>query len=202
MDREAQMARRKAVIAIAAFAVIFVVAVIGLIIMGIRSGKLASEKTLRSEFASMVNNRETMNCTVTWHPDADEGHSAGEIPNPSKLTMTFAMEKGGDTFYMDRYEFYGTYVSIYAHDDRVYIWSAVPLLAERGQLYDGDYAARRLGNVQLTRDQFDDAIPDFFDEVNESIKDIEPGAEIQCGPGGASSYSEPKDIKDWKKTDE
>ena len=43
---------------------------------------------------------------------------------------------------------------------------------------------------------------DFFDEIKGLIKDVDPGAEIQCGPGGTSSYSEPKDIKDWKKTDE
>lgn len=202
MDREAQMSRRRAIIVIIIFAIVFVVAVIGLVIMGIRNGKIASEKTLRSEFASMVQNRETMNCTVTWKPDAQEGHSAGEIPNPAKLTTTFAMEKGGETFYLDRYEFYGTYVSIYAHKDKVYMWSAVPLLAERQQLYDGEYTARRAGNVELTRDQFDEAMPDFFDEMDEFIKNVEPGAEIQCGPGGASSYSEPNDIKDWKKTDE
>ena len=202
MDREAQVARRKAIIAIVVLAAIFVVAVIGLVIMGIRSGKVASEKVLRSEFASMLKNRETMNCTVKWKPDEEENQSPGEIPNPTELTMTFAMEKSGENFYLDRYEFYDTYVSIYADGGDVYMWSAVPLLAERGQLYDGDFVAHRSGNVYLTRDQFDQAKPNFFDEIDDFIKNVEPGAEIQCGPGGVSSYSEPKDIKDWKKTDE
>lgn len=198
MDREAQMSRRKAIIVIVIFATVFVVAVIGLVIVGIRSGKIASEKTLRSEFASMIKNRETMNCTVTWKPSAEDEQNAG----PQSLTTTFAMEKGGDTFYLDRYEFYGTYVSIYAHDDKVYMWSAVPLLAKREQLYGGEYIAHRFGNAQMTREQFETAIPDFFDEMDEFIKNVESGAEIQCGPGGASSYSEPKDVKDWKMTDE
>lgn len=203
MDREARIARRRAIIIIVALATIFLLVVIGLVIMGIRSGKIASEKVLRSEFASMLKNRETMNCTIAWRP-SEEGHEQdlGEIPNPTRLTMTFAMEKGGDTFYLDRYEFYGTYVSIYGKGDNVYMWSAVPLLAERGELYDADYTARQSGNIQLTRAQFDKAMPDFFDDLDEFIKNVEPGTEIQCGTGGASSYSEPKNIKDWKKTDE
>ncbi len=203
MDREAQIARRRAIIIVVILAAIFLLVVVGLVIMGVRSGKIASEKVLRSEFASMLKNRENMNCTITWKP-SEEGREPdlGEIPNPSKLTMTFAMEKNGDVFYLDRYEFYGTYVSIYGNGNDVYMWSAVPLLAERGELYDADYTARQFGHAQLTRAQFDKAMPGFFDELDEFIKNVEPGTEIQCGAGGASSYSEPKDVKDWKKTDE
>lgn len=204
MDREAQVERRRAITVIVILAAIFVLIVAGLVVMGVRSGKIASEKVLRSEFAQMLNNRETMNCTVAWKP-SDVGHEQdlGEIPNPSKLTLTFAMEKGGNSFYLDRYEFYGTYISIYAKNDDVYLWSAVPLLAERGELYDRDYfMTREYGNVRLTREQFDKAMPDFFAEMDDFIKNLEPGAEIQCGAGGTSSYSEPKNVKDWKKTDE
>ena len=202
MDREAQITRRKAVAIVVVLVALFIVAVVGLVILGVRSGKIASEKVLRSEFGKMLKNRETLNCTITWIPDEEEGQSPGDIPNPSKLTATFAMENGGKTFYLDRYDLYGTYVSIYAHDDNVYMWSAIPLLAERGQLYEGDYIAPRFDNIQLTRAQFDKALPDFFADMDGFIKNMEPGAEIQCGPGGASSYSEPKDVEDWKRTDE
>ncbi len=198
MDRESQIARRRSIITIAVLGAVFVLATIGLIIIGVRSGKIASEKVLRSEFAKMINNRETMNCTVTWAPVGDEDATI----TPTKLTLTFAMDKGGENFYVDRYDLYGAYASIYARGDNVYIWSAVPQLAEKEQLFEGDYVARRVGDVQLTRKQFDEALPDFFDEMKESIKNVGPGAEIQCGPGGTSSYSEPKDIKDWKKADE
>lgn len=198
MDRESQIARRRSIITIAVLGAVFVLATIGLIIMGIRSGKIASEKVLRSEFARMVDNRETMNCTATWTPTENEDATL----TPTKLTLTFAMDNGGENFYIDRYVLYGAYASIYAHGDNVYIWSAVPQLAEKEQLFEGDYVARRVGDVQLTRKQFDEALPDFFDEIKGLIKDVDPGAEIQCGPGGTSSYSEPKDIKDWKKTDE
>ena len=54
MDRDARIARRRAIIIIVALATIFLLVVIGLVIMGIRSGKIASEKVLRSEFASML----------------------------------------------------------------------------------------------------------------------------------------------------
>lgn len=203
MDREAQMSRRKATIIIIGLTAVFLVIVIGLVVMGVRNGKIASEKVLRSEFAEMLNNRETMNCTVTWEPSEDEhGEDLGDTPNPLELTMTFAMEKGGEKFYLDRYELYGTYASVYSNGEDVYMWSAVPLLAERGQLFDGDYVKHRFGNVRLTRDQFDEAFPDFFSEIDDFIKNVEPGAEIQCGTGGTSSYSEPKDIKDWKNADE
>ena len=47
MDREARIARRRAIIIIIALAAIFLLVVIGLVIMGIRSGKIASEKVLR-----------------------------------------------------------------------------------------------------------------------------------------------------------
>lgn len=203
MDREAQMSRRRAVIIIIGLAVVFLAAVIGLVIVGIRNGKLASEKVLRSEFAEMLHNRETMNCTISWEPSEKEHEEGlGDTANPLELTMTFAMEKGGEKFYLDRYELYGTYISIYSNGEDVYMWSAVPLLAERGQLYDGDFVAHRFGNVRMTRDQFEKAFPDFLSEIDDFVKNVEAGAEIQCGTGGVSSYSEPKDVKDWKQTNE
>ena len=98
MDRESQIARRRSIITIAVLGAVFVLATIGLIIIGVRSGKIASEKVLRSEFAKMINNRETMNCTVTWAPVGDEDATI----TPTKLTLTFAMDKGGENFYIDQ----------------------------------------------------------------------------------------------------
>ena len=199
MDNQSKRMRRQAYTAVIIAAIIFVTVVIGLVIMGAKSINVTSVKTLRSEYAQKIKNRETLKCTAEWTPDdAYDFLDAGVLPNPKRLTQTFAMQQGAEKFYLDRYFDGEKYLSFYANGDEVYTWSAMEKLWSSGELYHEEFDLPTAPSVKMTRAEFEKEYPAFFDELDQMIRDYPAGVDINCDIGGTFGYSQPNSIKEWK----
>jgi|GEM_PF-1950576 hypothetical protein len=194
MDRNTVKTKREAFVAIAIAIGIFVLIGVGLVIMGMKSIDVTSTKTLRSEMARKLRERETMDCTATWTPeDAYEFVDAGEISNPEQISVTFAMQDGGEKFYLDRYFDGEKYLSFYADGDSYYVWSAKEYLWRKGQLYHSELMSPVAPYAKMTEEEFNKQYPDFFDTVDTIIREFPAGTDIRCDIGGTMGYSAPKD---------
>ena len=198
MDRETRKAKRQAIMVIVVAAMILVFTAIGLVIMGVKNIDVTTTKTLRSEVATKLKNKENFNCTAEWIPkDAFDFVDPGSLPNPRRLTVTMAMKNEGSIFYIDRYEVdEDRLLSILINGNDVYVWSALERLWQEGQLYHSDYYRTNARSIKMTLEEFEEEYPDFFEEVDQIIRDFPSGTTINCEITGSSNYSAPEG-KDW-----
>lgn len=198
MDKNTQKAKRQAYLAVITAVLIFTFVVIGLVIMGVKSINVTTVKILRSELAQKLENRETFNCTASWVPaDANDFVDAGYLPNPSKLSVTLALGDNGEKLYLDRYFDGEKYMSFYSDGEYMYVWSAMEHLWREGQLYSYESGYPVIPNIKATNEEFYEENPDFFDELDQMIRDFPAGTEIYCDIGGTFGYSQPKDRENW-----
>jgi len=193
VDRETKRVKRQAYTAIAAASAIFVFVSIGLILMGIKSINVDSVKVLRSEWALKIKERENFSCTAEWVPeDAFDYVDAGMLPNPMVGKFTFAMGDDGDKFYVDRYFDGEKYISIYADDGEYYVWSAMRMLWESGQLRASDYSLPTENNIKMNAEEFAQRYPNFYEDIDKIIRDFPAGVNMRCKLTGGFNYSEPQ----------
>lgn len=198
MDKSTQKAKRQAFSAIIMAVMIFASVIAGLVIMGIKSINVTTERVLRSELAQKLRNRETFDCTASWAPvDADEFADAGSLPNPSKMSVTLALSDNGNKLYLDRFYDGEKYMSFYSDGKNMYIWSAMEHLWLSGQLRNEERGLPVLPNIKATNEEFYAENPGFFNELDQMIRDFPAGTEIVCDIGGTFGYSQPKDKENW-----
>lgn len=198
VDKDTIKAKRQAYAVIATAGAIFVLVLVGLIIMGVKTINVTAQKTLRSELAQKLERQESFNCTASWVPEnAYDFVDAGYSPNPKIAEVTLAMSSNGDKFYIDRFDDGEKYISIYMDGDDVYIWSPMERLWQSGQLSIEDKWRLVVPNIKATRAEFDEENPEFFTEVDQQIRNFPPETTIYCDIGGTMGYSQPKDVENW-----